>query len=425
MLAALFLLALAVAPSSAQDMAPASTATLRGVHFTGWSAGSAKARRRFVGEMKAAGFNAVVIALKDSDGYEFVKGSTLAAKTGAYLNAIPDLPGAVKDFKDQGIYTIARIAAFKDDHLARARPDLAVHFPDGRIWTGDKGTAWADPYQPEVWDYVIDIASRAAGAGFDEIQFDYIRFPSDGKTRQCRYLRNDHSPATSTAALRDFLTLARERLHPLGVKISIDTFGLTTSVDSGMGIGQRLDQMADLVDYVSPMMYPSHYAKGEYGLKNPNRQPYLVVHHGIQDATARLGGKTAQLRPYLQDFSLGVHYTPAFVRAQIRAAEELGVRGWILWNPGNHYDWSAAEAGPIEKPAPEAPSAPRSAKRPKRTDKAPAEAVPPSADAAVAPAALPPTPPLEAKSPDGASDAFSPEAAPAPSPEAPTTSEVH
>ena len=418
MLAALFLLLLPAFPLSAQELAPASTATLRGVHFTGWAAGSTKARRRFLGEMKAAGFNAVVIALKDSDGHEFVKDVPFAVKTGAYLNAIPDLPGAVRDFKEQGIYTIARIAAFKDDHLARARPDLAVHFPDGRIWTGDKGTAWADPYQAEVWEYVIDVASRAAAAGFDEIQFDYIRFPSDGKTRQCRYSRKDHSTATSSAALLEFLTLARARLKPLGVKLSIDTFGLTTSVDTGMGIGQTLEQMAALVDYVSPMMYPSHYAKGEYGLKNPNRQPYLIIHHGVQDALTRLGGKPGQLRPFLQDFSLGVRYTPAFVRAQIRAAEELGVRGWILWNPGNHYDWSAVQAGPIEKPAPELADAPKKPSRAKKRAKA-ADA-PAAADE---PSPLPSTPPAEAKPADAGSDTFAPAAAP--SPEAPPTPEVH
>ena len=347
----------AVSPARAQTPqaeAPASTATLRGVHFTGWAAGVPKVRQKFITNMKSAGFNAVAIALKDYEGQVFVRYVPLSMKTGAFVNAIPDLPATVRDFKDAGIYTIARIAIFKDDHLARARPDLAVHFPDGRIWANDKGTAWVDPYKTEVWDYAIDIASRAALAGFDEIQYDYIRFPSDGKTRQCRYSRKDHSPTTSAAALREFLILARERLKPLGVKLSICTFGLTTSADNGMGIGQRLDQLADLVDYVSPMMYPSHYAKGEYGLKNPNRQPYMTIHHGIKDAIGRLGGKPETLRPYLQDFSMGVRYTPAYVRTQILAAEELGVRGWILWNAQNRYSWSAIQAGPIISPEPAA-----------------------------------------------------------------------
>jgi hypothetical protein len=404
--AALAFLLLLGSAAPAQDLAPASSATLRGVHFTGWAAGSKSARRRFRDGMKAAGFNAVVIALKDSDGYEFVKDSPLALKTGAFVNAIPDLPGAVRDFKEAGIYTIARIAAFKDDHLARARSDLAVHFPDGRIWTGDKGTAWVDPYREEVWDYAIDIASRAAAAGFDEIQFDYIRFPSDGKTRQCRYSRKDHTPATASAVLREFLTRARERLKPMGVKLSIDTFGLTASVDNGMGIGQRLDQMADLVDFVSPMMYPSHYAKGEYGLKNPNRQPYLTIHHGVADALSRLGGSPQKLRPFLQDFSLGVHYTPEHVRAQIVAAEEQGVRGWILWNPQNHYTWSAAGAGRYLKPAVE--TAPKAVKRSKSKKSS-------------APPPLPETPPAVATPAAPAEDAF----APAPAPEAPKTPEVH
>jgi hypothetical protein len=165
-------------------------------------------------------------------------------------------------------------------------------------------------------------------------------------------------------------------------------------------------------------MYPSHYAKGEYGLKNPNRQPYLIIHHGVQDALTRLGGKPGQLRPFLQDFSLGVRYTPAFVRAQIRAAEELGVRGWILWNPGNHYDWSAVQAGPIEKPAPELADAPKKPSRAKKRAKA-ADA-PAAADE---PSPLPSTPPAEAKPADAGSDTFAPAAAP--SPEAPPTPEVH
>jgi len=412
MFAALCLLALLTSPAPAQELAPASTATLRGVHFTGWTAGSTKARLSFRDQMKAAGFNAVVIALKDYDGHEFVHDVPFALKTKSFMNAIPDLPRAVHDFKDAGIYTIARIAVFKDDHLARARPDLAVHFPDGRIWTNDKGTAWVDPYQKEIWDYVIDIASRAAAAGFDEIQFDYIRFPSDGKTRLCRYSRADHSPATASAALREFLALARTRLKPLGVKLSIDTFGLTASVDNGMGIGQRMDQMADEVDYVSPMMYPSHYSKGQYGLKNPNRQPYLTVRQGVKDALERLGGKPGQLRPYLQDFSLGIRYTPAHVRAQIRAAEEQGVTGWILWNAQNHYTWSAVQAGPIVKPPPEPAAAPAPRRR--------RESKPASAAPETTPLPLPATPPVEAKPADAASDAFGS----VPSPEAPSLPET-
>jgi hypothetical protein len=355
LLASSLLTAALAAPAAPLPTVPASSATLRGVHFTGWSAGSQDARRRFIANMKDGGFNAVAVALKDYDGRVFVREVPLAARTGAYMNAVPNLPGAVRDFKDAGIYAIARIAVFKDDHLARARPDLAVKFPDGRTWVNDNGVAWVDPYKKEVWEYAVDIASRAAAAGFDEIQFDFIRFPSDGKTRQCRYSRADHSPKTATAALVEFLTYARARLRPLGVKLSICTFGLTTSVDDGMGIGQRLADMTALVDSVSPMMYPSHYAKGEYGLKNPNAQPYLTISRGVKDALSRLGARPGALRPYLQDFSMGVRYDAAKVRAQIRAAEELGVREWILWNAQNRYTWNAAKEGPAALPPSEPP----------------------------------------------------------------------
>lgn len=368
MLNSLVLLAALCAAPSAFAQAPASTQTyaskaqFRGVHFSGWAAGSTSARRRFIADMNGAGFNAVVVALKDYDGKMFVRDVPLAVETRAYVNAIPNLPGMVKEFKDAGIYTIARIAIFKDDHLARARPDLAVKFPDGSIWTNNQGTAWVDPYKKEVWTYVIDIASRAAAAGFEEIQFDFIRFPSDGKTRQCRYSRADHSPATASAALRELLTLAGTRLRPLGVKLSIDTFGLTTSVDDGMGIGQNMEQLADLVDFISPMMYPSHYARGEYGIKSPNHAPYETVSRGTRDALVRLAGRPDALRPFLQDFTMGVRYTPAHVRSQILAVEELGVRGWILWNAQNRYSWSAVEAGPVIKLPPEAPKPPKAPK---------------------------------------------------------------
>lgn len=364
------LLAATAAAADPHTQVPASTAALRGVHLTGWGAGNAKLRREFIAKLTAGGFNAAVIALKDYDGSLFVRGTRLGEKTGAYVNAVPDLPRLVSDFKSAGLYAIARIAVFKDDHLARARPDLAVHFPDGSIWVNDKGTAWVDPYQEEVWDYVIDIASRAATAGFDEVQFDFIRFPSDGKTRQCRYKRADHSPRTAAEALAAFLDRAAARLKPLGVKVSICTFGLTTSVDNGMGIGQRLADMAASMDYVSPMMYPSHYARGEYGLAVPNKYPYITIQRGVQDALTRLGGRAEILRPYLQDFSLhGVRYDAAKVRAQIRAAEELGVRGWILWNAQNRYTWDAAQAGPADLspiPPPQAvePRRPRRLKTP-------------------------------------------------------------
>jgi hypothetical protein len=331
------------APAAASKTAqpPEWYKTVHGVHLSGWGAGAPKTRRTFVREMKAAGLNAVVIALKEYDGYMFVRGVPLAHQTGAFVNAIPDLGACVKDFKEAGFYTIARVVLFKDNHLARRRPDLAVRKAGGGIWANSKGVAWVDPYQREVWDYNLDIAARAAAAGFDEIQFDYVRFPSDGDVSTCRYSRPDHSKASAKKNLDAFLTAARERLRPLGVRISICVFGMTTTDDSGMGIGQHIAELTRLVDYVSPMMYPSHYHKGLYGLKNPNREPYKTILYGTRDAVARLGDQAWRLRPYFQDFSLGFRYQEAQVRAQILAAARQGVTDWILWNPQNRYTWAA------------------------------------------------------------------------------------
>ena len=311
---------------------------LHGIHITGWAAGSSKNRRALIRSAKAAGLNAVVIALKEYDGYVFVPDVPLAHKIGAFTNAIPDLAACVRDFKSAGFYTIGRIVLFKDNRLARHRPDLAVHRPGGGLWTNAKGVAWVDPYQREVWEYNLAIASRAAAAGFDEIQFDYLRFPSDGNVRLCRYSRQNHSDETANRNLIEFLSLARQRLS---TKLSICVFGMTTTDDSGMGIGQHILELAREADFVSPMMYPSHYAKGIYGLKNPNRQPYKTVSYGTRDAVKKMGAQAWKLRPYFQDFSLGYRYHEEQVRAQILAAARQGVTSWILWNPQNRYTWSA------------------------------------------------------------------------------------
>ena len=321
--------------------AAAAPAHIHGVHLTGWGAGSAKFRRRFILELRAAGLNAVVIALKDFDGRVFVRGAAPAEQAGAYVNAIPDLAGTVREFKAAGIYTIGRIALFEDDWLARHRSELAVRGAGGGLWTNKHGVAWVDPYRREVWDYNLAIASRAVAAGFDEIQFDYIRFPSDGDVSLCRYSRAGHDSKTAAKALLDFLTLARETLKPRGAALSICLFGLTTTADDGMGIGQHLDELIAQADFVSPMMYPSHYHKGEYGIKDPDRDPYRTIHRGLKDAAKRLGEGAAKLRPYLQDFSLGKRYGAAEVRAQILAAARAGVTDWILWNPQNRYTWPA------------------------------------------------------------------------------------
>ena len=313
---------------------------VRGIHLTCWGAGSVKSRNEIIKKISGSVINTVVVAVKETDGKVYIPGVAKAEQLGSHENAIPDPEAMVADFKKAHIYTIARIVTFKDNVLPRKRKDLAVRTPGGDLWRSRNGAVWADQYSHEVWDYNIEVALRAVKAGFDEVQFDYIRYPSEGNTSTCRYSK-PHNMNTAMANLGDFLRYARTKI-PANVRISADIFGLTTSVKDDMGIGQDIRVLAENADFVYPMMYPSHYAKGEYNLKNPNTEPFKVINRGLRDATEKLGMHYARMRPYLQDFSLfGVHYGPTELRAQLVAAHRNMLQSWVLWNPANHYTWSA------------------------------------------------------------------------------------
>jgi len=314
--------------------------TVRGIHLTSWGAGSKKLRRELIAKINNSVINTVVVAIKEVDGRVYIPGVETAHKYGAYVPAIAQPEEMLADFKEAGLYTVARIVVFKDKVMPVRRMDMAVHTPDGGIWRSDNGATWLDPYNKEVWDYTLDVAERTAGLGFDEIQFDYIRYPTEGRTEICRYAK-PHTTRNAIANIRDFLIYARTRLKPYDVKISVDVFGLTTTAKDDMGIGQDIKIMAQNVDYVYPMMYPSHYYAGEYNLKNPNSQPYKVIDRGLKDALKRLGPDYAKLRPYLQDFNMGWNYGPHEVRAQIIAARRNMLDSWVLWNASNRYNWDA------------------------------------------------------------------------------------
>ncbi len=313
---------------------------VRGIHLSAWGSGSSKLRRQALDRIKNSVINSVAIALKETDGKIYIPGVPSAAKYGAYAPAIARPEEMMADFREAGLYTIGRIVVFKDKVLPKARPDLAVRTPSGELWRASNGDTWADPYSREVWDYVLEVALRAAELGFDEIQFDYIRHPTEGNTSLCRYSK-PHSQAAAVENLSAFLAYARKKI-PGSIKISAAIFGLTTSSRNDMGIGQSIYAMAASTDFISPMMYPSHYNPGEYGLKNPDAEPFKVIDRGLRDARRRLPyGDYAKIRPYLQDFSLRHKYGPQEVRAQLIAARRNYLPSWILWNAGNRYNWEA------------------------------------------------------------------------------------
>jgi len=310
---------------------------IRAIYLTGASAGDPAFMAQVYDLVANSVINAVVIDVKDNSGRTTYP-SQLPAVTaiGASSARIPDLAALLRECEDRGIYTVGRLVVFVDPVLCGARPDLAVQTPEGRVWRDAGGAAWANTYAQEVWDYNLAIAGEVASLGCREIQFDYVRFPSDGSLSTIRYpVKQDLRPAEVIEA---FLSRARQALAPYGVFIAADVFGLVTSFSSDMLIGQVLENVARQVDFVCPMMYPSHYALGNYGIPDPDKDPYLTIRTGLTHALARMRGwSTAQLRPWLQDFSWRNRYGPDEVRAQIRAAEELGVHGFMLWNARNVY----------------------------------------------------------------------------------------
>ncbi|NLJ33312.1 MAG: putative glycoside hydrolase [Firmicutes bacterium] len=309
----------------------------RGIYLSGYVAGGKERRESLFQLIDETKLNAVVIDYKDSTGkVSYETQVPLARGIGAGENKIADLPELLADLNERGIYTIARLVVFQDPILAAGKPDWALKSKSsGGIWRDRKKLAWTDPHSKDVWDYNIALAAEAAELGFKEIQWDYVRFPSDGAIKDASYPYADGR--SKAEVIRDFLSYAREKLSTYPIYVSADIFGLITSVDNDQGIGQYFEDVAGAVDYISPMVYPSHYALGTFGLADPNKAPYETVLRSLEDALKRLGEGDGQLRPWLQDFSLGHHYGPEEVRAQIRAAEELGLKSWLLWDPANRY----------------------------------------------------------------------------------------
>jgi len=318
---------------------------VKGIHVTSWVAGERRIFADLIRLIDETELNTIVIDLKEADGrIAYDADIPLAKATGAIEKRIRNLDSIIEECKRHNIYKIARIVLFKDTHLAEKRPDLAImNRRTGKIWRDYKGEAFTNPYLEEVQEYNISLAEDAARRGFDEIQFDYVRFPSDGPLRDIAY-PDGHNEEKAISIIDKFVEKAKERLRPYNVKLSVDVFGLTTLRDD-VGVGQRFKDLIDRVDYISPMVYPSHYWKGSYGYRNPNSAPYEIVKASLRDAIRKSIDANQpedvvknKIRPWLQDFDLGYpDYGPEEVRIQIKAAEELGIREWLLWNPGARY----------------------------------------------------------------------------------------
>ncbi len=287
-----------------------------------------------------AKLNALVIDVKGDRGLiAYRTDIALAQAVGAQrIITVPDLPALLKSLHESGIYAIARIVAFKDDPLATSRPDLAVKLENGKLFRDRESLGWTDPSLKEVRDYNIAVAVEAARAGFDEIQFDYLRFP-DAPSGIA--FAKPTTQASRLEAIAGFLAEAHRLLAPFNVYLAADIFGYVCWNLNDTGIGQRIEEIMPLVDYLSPMLYPSGFQFGIPGYPNPVAHPYEIVRLSLERARARLGVAPIRFRPWLQAFKDYAFDRRTFdadeVAAQIRAAADFGSDGWMLWNPRNTY----------------------------------------------------------------------------------------
>jgi len=295
--------------------------------------------------------NSFVIDLKDATGYVSHRSSVpTVAEIGADKDRrIGNLHTLLWRMKEAGIYPIARIVIMKDPKLSDAFPDMAVQDTAGGPWVDGKGQVWLNPFDRDVWDYHLALGREAVEAGFPEIQWDYVRFPDAPRSEIERTVYPGRDGQTRSAAIRAFLSYTRDELGALGVSVTADVFGVTTSASRDVGIGQVWEEFIDVVDVALPMVYPSHYWKGSFGFDTPNAYPYEIVYEALiraQRRTAAVEG-AGTVRPWLQDFSLGKpRYGAPHVRAQIQATYDAGISEWILWNPGGRYSKEAlAPAG--------------------------------------------------------------------------------
>jgi hypothetical protein len=319
---------------------------IRGVHVTGPLMSVPGKFSQYLA-LRRQGLNTVEIDLKDESGnVSFVRGAPSIARRDDAARAYFDPAAVARRAHAAGVYLIGRVVTFEDPITATAHPELAIHRSDGSVWQTSGGLAWLNPYNRTAWRYDVDVAVAAAEAGFDEIQFDYVRFPSDGDVSAMRF--PGRRPQAMSATVPAFLRYARSRLHPLGVRISADVFGLSANHD--LGIGQRPAQIGRIVDALYPMTYPSHYTPGEFNLADPNAAPGATVMFSLQDFRDQVPLGHAVLVPWLQDFSLYRTYRPTDVAAQIEAARTMHTGGFMLWNAGGIY--TVRELAPAAAPPP-------------------------------------------------------------------------
>jgi len=329
--------------------------TVRGIYVTSNRAGIPEHLQNLIELCHNSEINSMVIDVRTEDGIVTFKGMKFADDLGVSVNNIPNVHEMIALLKENGIYPIARLVAFKDRNTQSFRPDLYIHEKVGSVWLDPNKYPWLNPYNPEACDYILEYAKGAAEAGFEEIQFDYIRFAASSRLENADF--GDTGGLTRTQAIEAFVRKAMDTLKPYGVKVSADVYGtiINSDIDADI-VGQNYVELAKILDVICPMVYPSHYANGSMGLDIPDLVPYDTIYRAMELSNERLavipeGEHCAVVRPWLQDFTATwlnryATYTGVERGAQIQGAYDAGLSEWLLWDPGNNYSIEGTEGAP-------------------------------------------------------------------------------
>jgi hypothetical protein len=320
---------------------------MKAIYMTSWVAGTPSLRQKVIKIIEETEVNAVVIDIKDDTGkVSFLIENEPFASLGSSENRISDIKELIADLHSKNIYVIGRISTFQDPYLIKKWPEEAVKTASDKnvLWRDRKGIGWFDAGSPKVWDYVTALAHESYNIGFDEINFDYIRFPSDGNMKDI-YFSYSEGKSKSDTLESFFKHIDQEfRKSENPIPISADLFGMVTTNTDDLGIGQVLERAAPYVDFIYPMVYPSHFPDTWHGYANPAEKPYEVIKITMDSASEKLkaiGEDPDKIRPWLQDFNLGATYNADMVRAQIKATYDAGLTSWLIWDPRNIYSRGA------------------------------------------------------------------------------------
>ena len=327
---------------------------VKGIYVTSNST-QGKKMDELVKFIKDSNLNTMVIDVKDDTGNITMKLNTGNKQVDKNTLDIVDGKKLLKKLHDNNIYPIARIVTFKDTKLANEHPEWTFKNNDGSVWTNGKGDSFVNPFMKEVWKYDIDVAKAAAKAGFQDIQFDYVRFPEgfENQADSLTYNKGEYKNSQMSSGdqrvdtITKFLEYANKELKPMGVNVSADVFGYSALVENAPGIGQSFPKISKNVDAISSMIYPSHWSNGDFGLQAPDTEPYKTVNRYIQKENSLLDtlGKDKPIsRPWIQDFTasyLGagnyIDYDAKAISEEVQALKDNGVNEFLLWNAGNDY----------------------------------------------------------------------------------------